>query len=129
MDVCRLRWWNTYSAALAGLQIDNCQVWSTAAEMPGMDGSCLPFVEALQSAGIVSQPARRPVLVVHDITRVGDDDCWIEARPTRNATMSLQYRLDYGPDHVIGRETVRMTLTPSRFVRQLAPAQYILDLG
>ena len=35
-------------AALAGLQIDNCEVWVDAVEMPGCDGSSLPFVEALQ---------------------------------------------------------------------------------
>ena len=40
--------------------------------------------------------------------------------------MSLQYRLDYGPDHVIGRETVRIALTPSRFLRELAPARTFL---
>ena len=33
-------------AALAGLQVDNCQVWVDRPEMPGCDGSCLPFVEA-----------------------------------------------------------------------------------
>lgn len=44
-------------AALAGLQIDNCEVWVDEAEMPGFDGSSLPFVEALDSAGVVEQSA------------------------------------------------------------------------
>src|SRR5437764_11915687 len=39
-------------AALAGLQIDNCEVWVDEAEMPGCDGSSLPFVTALENAGI-----------------------------------------------------------------------------
>ena len=47
-------------AALAGLQIDNCEIWVDQPEMPGCDGSCLPFVEALQEAGIVEQDAPRP---------------------------------------------------------------------
>ena len=34
-------------AALAGLQIDNCEFWVDQPEMPGCDGSCLPFVEVL----------------------------------------------------------------------------------
>ena len=42
-------------AALAGLQIDNCEVWVDEAEMPGCDGSSLPFVEALEAAGVVEQ--------------------------------------------------------------------------
>jgi UDP-3-O-acyl N-acetylglucosamine deacetylase len=113
-------------AALAGLEIDNCEIWTDAAEMPGLDGSSGPFVDALQSAGIVVQSAPRRYLVVREVTRVGDDESWIEARPSRNPAMSLQYRLDYGADHAIGRETMRITLTPSRFVRELAPARTFL---
>ena len=110
-------------AALAGLQIDNCEVWTNAAEMPGMDGSSQPFVVALQAAGIVEQPVMRSFLVVSEVTRVGDDEVWIEARPHKQPAMSLQYRLDYGNDHPIGRETLKMTVTPDRFQKQLAPAR------
>ena len=110
-------------AALAGLRIDNCEVWVDSVEIPGVDGSSLPFVTALQSAGIVAQPAPRPRLVVTEITRVGDDDVWIEARPTADFGMSAQYRLDFGIDHPIGRETLRIAITPERFVTQLAPAR------
>ena len=38
-------------AALAGLRIDNCEVWVDNPEMPGCDGSSLPFVAALDAAG------------------------------------------------------------------------------
>jgi UDP-3-O-acyl N-acetylglucosamine deacetylase len=113
-------------AALAGLQIDNCEIWTDAAEMPGMDGSSEPFVKALQSAGVVVQTAPRPCLIVSAVTRVGDDESWIEARPSRHPATSLQYRLDYGPEHAIGRETMRIELTPNRFVRELAPARTFL---
>ena len=47
-------------AALAGLQIDNCEIWVDEAEMPGCDGSSLPFVAALDAAGAVEQDAPRP---------------------------------------------------------------------
>ncbi len=55
-------------AALAGLQIDNCEVWVDRPEMPGCDGSCLPFVEALRSAGVLPQEAlrRRHVICADD---------------------------------------------------------------
>jgi UDP-3-O-acyl N-acetylglucosamine deacetylase len=110
-------------AALTGLRIDNCEVWVDAVELPGVDGSSLPFVTALQSAGIVAQAAPRPRLVVTEFTRVGDDEDWIEARPTADFAMSAQYRLDFGIDHPIGRETLRLTITPERFISQLAPAR------
>ena len=44
-------------AALAGLQIDNCEIWVDAAEMPATDGSSLAAVEALSAAGVVEQDA------------------------------------------------------------------------
>ena len=68
-------------AALAGLQIDNCEVRVNAAEMPGCDGSSLPFVTALQAAGTVPQDALRPQLMVTEPARVGDEQCWVEAHP------------------------------------------------
>ncbi len=60
-------------AALAGLQIDNCEVWSTQAEMPGCDGSSLPFVTALQEAGIVEQDAPRAARRIRRVIRLGDE--------------------------------------------------------
>ena len=73
-------------AALAGLGIDNCEVWVDQPEMPGCDGSSLQFVEALQAASPVAQDALRRQLVVQEITRLGDGEHWIEAQPARRGT-------------------------------------------
>ena len=113
-------------AALAGLQIDNCEIWVDQAEMPGMDGSCLKFVEALDSAGIVVQQALRGQLIVREITRIGDDDCWIEARPARAAELTIRFRVDYGPSGGIGKQTVQLPICPNTFRRDLAPARTFL---
>lgn len=110
-------------AALAGLQIDNCEVWVNGCEMPGVDGSSQPFVEAILSAGIVSQREARPYLIISDVTRVGDHDSWIEARPSRQSALSIQYRLDYGSQHPIGRETWRGTVNPNTFRQELSSAR------
>lgn len=60
-------------SAIAALGIDNLHIGVSAPEVPIMDGSALPFVEALQQAGIVEQAAPkafirvlRPVAVRHD---------------------------------------------------------------
>ena len=110
-------------AALAGLQIDNVEVQLDSPELPGFDGSSLPFVTALQSAGIEQQTALRPCLHVADITRVGDDESWIEARPIRSDGMRVKYRLDYGNETVIGRQTLETKITPEIFATELAPAR------
>jgi UDP-3-O-acyl-N-acetylglucosamine deacetylase len=91
--------------------------------VPGVDGSSKPFVEALQSVGTTCQDRIQPRLVVTDVTRVGDADSWIEARPTRGQKMRLKYRLDYGSDNIIGRETLEMTYAAERFAREIAPAR------
>jgi UDP-3-O-acyl N-acetylglucosamine deacetylase len=110
-------------AALAGLQVDNCEVWVTAAEMPGCDGSALPFVEAIDSVGIVPQHAVRSLLVIHEISRLGNEESWIEARPATGGALSAKYRLDYGRDNAIGRQTLALTITPDSFRRELAPCR------
>lgn len=110
-------------AALSALQIDNCDVLVNAAEMPGADGSSLAFVDALTQAGIVEQPAQRPRLVVSDVTRVGDMESWIEARPPVGDGMTVKYRLDYGTDNAIGRQTFALEVTPESFITELAAAR------
>lgn len=115
-------------AALYGLAIDNCEVWTTAPELPGLDGSCRPIVAAIQAAGIVQQPARRRRLVLTDVTRVGNDDCWVEARPTKSGGLAVKYKLDYGPNNPIGKQTIELAVTPESFASELASARtFILE--
>lgn len=110
-------------AALAGLQIDNCEVWVDQTEMPGCDGSSQAFVEALDSAGIVIQDAVRPRLVIPEVTRLGNEKSWIETSPPRRPGMSIKFRLDYGRDNAIGRQTFQMELSPETFRRELAASR------
>lgn len=115
-------------AALAGLRVDNCEVWVNAPEMPGCDGSAQAFVEAIDAAGVVEQ--RTPVrqIVVGSTIRVGHEDCWIEAQPPRSAGLSISFELDYGPQTAIGRQTYAVDLTPDSFRRELAPCRtFILN--
>jgi UDP-3-O-[3-hydroxymyristoyl] N-acetylglucosamine deacetylase len=110
-------------AALYGLAVDNCEVWVDGSELPGLDGSCEPLVEAIVAAGIVQQPAARRRLIVTDVTRVGDDDAWVEARPTRSQGLTVKYRLDYGSNSPIARQTIELKISPSVFRSELAPAR------
>jgi UDP-3-O-acyl N-acetylglucosamine deacetylase len=107
-------------AALAGLQIDNCEVAVDQPEMPGCDGSSQPFVDALDGAGIVVQDVSRDQLIIREITRLGDDDSWIEARPAVTPGLSIRYRLDYGSGNGIGRQTQNLLVTPQSFRHELA---------
>lgn len=107
-------------AALAGMRVDNCEVWVDAAEMPGVDGSSKAFVEALDSAGYVEQRSPVRQIVVGQTVRVGGDDSWIEAQPPRSAGLSISFELDYGEQTAIGRQLFALDITPDSFRHQVA---------
>jgi UDP-3-O-acyl N-acetylglucosamine deacetylase len=113
-------------AALSGLQIDNCEVWVDHAEMPGMDGSALPFVVAIQAAGIVAQDAPRPRKIIRQVIRHGNEKSWVEARPCCSGKTILQYELDYGSGNPIGRQSLEISLSPRFFHMNLAPSRTFL---
>jgi UDP-3-O-[3-hydroxymyristoyl] N-acetylglucosamine deacetylase len=113
-------------ASLAGMQIDNCEVWVNQPEMPGCDGSCLPFVEALQEAGAIEQHALRPVRAIRQPVRIGTEESWIEARPGPPGKTLLQYELDYGSGSPIGRQSLEILLNPRYFRFNLAPSRTFL---
>ena len=107
-------------AALAGMRVDNCEVWVDAAEMPGCDGSSRSFVEAIDAAGVVEQRSPVRQIVVGRSVRVGDDDSWIEAQPPRSAGLSISFELDYGEQTAIGRQLFAIDVTPDSFRREVA---------
>ena len=114
-------------AALAGLQVDNCEIWATGSEMPGCDGSSLPFAEAIQGVGIRWLSATRPRYKVTSVLRVGDEDAWLEARPAAQG-MTVEYHLDYGPDSAISPQSACQLVTPDSFLDTLAPARtFVLE--
>lgn len=113
-------------AALYGLQVDNCEIWVDQPEMPGSDGSSQAIVAAIDAAGIVQQDAPAKRLVIADVIRVGDNETWVEARPHKLPGLSVRYRLDYGPECPIGRETIDLKVNPKSFRTELAPARTFL---
>ena len=110
-------------AALAGLQIDNCELHVNQPEMPGCDGSSGPFIEPLDAAGIVEQNARRPQRIVGRVIRLGTEESWIEARPCRCGKMILQCELDYGNENPIGCQSLEISLSPESFKQELASSR------
>jgi UDP-3-O-acyl N-acetylglucosamine deacetylase len=107
-------------AALAGLRVDNCEVWVDAPEMPGCDGSSRAFVEAIDAAGFVEQRTSVPQIIVRQTVRVGNPNCWIEAQPSRSAGLSVSFDLDYSSCPSIGVQKYAIDLTPDSFRREIA---------
>jgi UDP-3-O-acyl N-acetylglucosamine deacetylase len=112
-------------AALAGMRVDNCAIWTDRPELPCLDGSSMPVAESILEAGIVSLSAPRRRLTVDRVLRLGDDRSWVEARPSRSAGLHVEYVLDYGPGP-IGRQMLAIDVNEFNFVHELAAARSFL---
>jgi UDP-3-O-acyl N-acetylglucosamine deacetylase len=113
-------------AALAGLGVDNCEIRVSGPELPCVDGSALPFVEALDEAGLVDLGVAADRLVVKSHRRVGTEAAWLEARPSITGGLSVQYHLDYGPHSPIGPQSIALEVTQDVFRAELAPCRTFL---
>lgn len=109
-------------AALCGLEVDNCEIWVNRPEMPACDGSALAFVDAIDATGFVSQGIPRKTIRIDSVLRASHGQGRIEAIPMAGENLTLAYHLDYG-DGPIGRQSLRLLLTPESFRRELAPAR------
>jgi len=110
-------------AALYALEIDNCIVETTAEELPGLDGSSGPYVDALLAVGLVMQASARKRYIVDRVMRIGEPTSWIEVSPSQRGCASFEYRLDYGDSSPIRPQICSHLLTPSNFFRELAFAR------
>jgi len=115
-------------SALAGLGVDCCVVRVSAEEMPGLDGSALAFVEAIEEAGCEDLAAPIDPLIVERPIRLADGPAWVVAEPPRFAGLSVDYELDYGPGP-IGRQTLALRITPENYRAELAAARTFISVA
>lgn len=65
-------------SALVGLGIDNALIEVNGPEVPILDGSALPFVEAIVNAGIVEQNANKNFFIIDEAIQYHNEDKSIE---------------------------------------------------
>ncbi|MBN2446598.1 MAG: UDP-3-O-[3-hydroxymyristoyl] N-acetylglucosamine deacetylase, partial [Phycisphaerae bacterium] len=110
-------------AAVRGAGIDNIEVVLDNAEVPSIDGSSLPFTEALESAGVVEQDIERQYFDVTKPTRVAEGEAEVVAWPGEHGRLDIIYELDYGGTNPIGQQVFRFTIEPETFRDEVAPAR------
>lgn len=115
-------------AALAGLRIDNCQIELDSSEPPGLDGSAMPYVEALCDAGIELQQTPRDIWTVERPITVQQGRSTLTIHPTDADELRISYLLDYGPDSSLIQQKHTLNVTPESFRRELAHCRtFVLD--
>jgi UDP-3-O-[3-hydroxymyristoyl] N-acetylglucosamine deacetylase len=108
-------------AALCGLGIDNVIVEVDGPEVPIMDGSAAPFVDAIDQAGITILAAPRRCIKVLRPVRVNGDGCYGELRPHARG-LRIETEIEFNHP-LIGCQKFAIDVEPSGFRRELARAR------
>lgn len=107
-------------AACAGLGITDLLIEISGEEIPILDGSSLDFVNAFQSAEIVSIEGDIHPLIITKPCIVSEDGAMVIALP--HPTSRYTYTLDY-PHTFIGSQVSSWELSSDIFETEIAPAR------
>lgn len=107
-------------AALAGQGVDNVEIEVDGREIPALDGSALPWVDAIETAGLTFLAEPRRVLVVQEPIELRQGDRFARLLPS--AELELAARIDF-PHPKVGRQELDLTLREGDFARELAWAR------
>jgi UDP-3-O-[3-hydroxymyristoyl] N-acetylglucosamine deacetylase len=108
-------------AALHAAGVDDARIEVDGPEVPVLDGSALPFSQAIAEAGVVPTDGTRRCMVLDEAIAIRDGDRRVEVSPA--AGFELHVEIDF--DHpAIGRQAISCAeFTPGFFARELAPAR------
>jgi UDP-3-O-[3-hydroxymyristoyl] N-acetylglucosamine deacetylase/3-hydroxyacyl-[acyl-carrier-protein] dehydratase len=107
-------------AALAVLNIDNLIIEMDGVEVPGLDGSALPFMDALERAGIQEQNIARRTFQVKEPVWIADGDASVVVLPSQEFRIS--YTLSY--DHpYLKAQYLTVSINHDSFLKEIASAR------
>jgi len=115
-------------SAVRGLSIDNVTIEVSGNEMPSVDGSAKPFVEALVRAGIKDQDVEASCFVIDQPVSVSDGSATLAALPGPSDCLEVIYDLNYSDTPSIGRQLIAFSLGKDDYSSQISPARtFILE--
>ncbi len=107
-------------AGIYAIGIDNLIVEVDGPEVPIMDGSSAPFIEAIESVGIVNLGVKRRYIRVTKPVRIDAGASWAEFRPYDGTRFEVEIDFD---TPLIGRQTWKGDLTAETFKNELSRAR------
>lgn len=108
-------------AALRGMGVDNATIEVDGPEVPIMDGSAAPFVDAIDQAGIVQQNAARRFIEVLKPVQVEMGESFGELRP-HSGGFRAELEIDFA-NSSIGRQAYAFDLDAGSFRRDICRAR------
>jgi UDP-3-O-[3-hydroxymyristoyl] N-acetylglucosamine deacetylase / 3-hydroxyacyl-[acyl-carrier-protein] dehydratase len=108
-------------SACVGCGVDNLLIDINGAEIPIMDGSALPFVEAIEAVGTIEQSADREYFEITEPIHFSDPDTEAEyiALPADDFTITTL--IDF-KSSLLGEQHATLT-TPPQYKTDIAPAR------
>jgi len=116
-------------AAIYGCMVDNALIQLDGPEVPILDGSSKPFVDAIMASGFVDQEAERKYLVLNENLTYEDKEKNIEmlAVPTNGGEFRLTVMVDYNSP-VLGTQHAHM-YELDHFVEEISSCRTFVFLG
>ena len=108
-------------AALYCAGIDNCLIQVNAPELPILDGSAQPFVEAIEKAGVVEQEAKRDIFRIQKKYEVVDEENGVKLEIFPDDHFSVTTFVDY-PSPVLNNQYAVLN-NVADFNKQVAAAR------
>ena len=108
-------------SALTGMGVDNCVAELNAPEPPIGDGSALPFVEAIQGAGIQTQDAPRRSIEIDAPMAAVDGDRSVTLYPEDGFRAGFVF--DKYDRKGVESQTATFNIAPETYAREIAPAR------
>jgi len=107
-------------SALYGMGIDNAYVELDNFEVPILDGSAIPYTEAISRIGLVRQQRNKQFIRITKEFVLKDGAKKLGIYPAE--TFSIQYDINF-PHPLIGKQSLRVPLTGSNYAEAIAPAR------
>lgn len=107
-------------AALAGLAIHNALIEIDGPEVPILDGSAAPFVDAILAKGL--QPQAAPVRALRVLIPVEVQEGTSLARLDPAEMLEIDFRIDFA-EASIGQQSRRLNMSNGAFVRELCDSR------
>ena len=107
-------------SALRGAGIDNARIEVNAPELPVLDGSAQPFIEAIDEVGLEKQDAPRRAIKVLKPVSVERDGKIVKLRPAMASIFAGE--LQYDDDH-IGTQGYQVSLVNGFYRHDIAAAR------
>ena len=95
-------------SALSGCMVDNALIEIDGSELPIMDGSAAPFVQAIVSAGLLKQSSTRRAYRIMQSVHVNDGEKSASLLPSSGNELSVTCRIDFNHS-AIGSQTFTLS--------------------